>query len=1268
MDDPDARDDAAALPPPLYGVGDVVWCVRNGNNGRWPSKVNEVFLPIGNPPRYVYCIEWLGTASDDVFTDKCDVFQSDLLKFSAKQPQEIRNTDNIAYSAKYRTQYSAAVAEAQALVKQYDAANQAKVESIVCAVCMTTPPEQDCNLLLCDGRCERGFHRECLGLAAMPPPEAEFKCMQCTRMLAGGISDGGGGSTSPAPAIQPAVHAAAANLAAGGAGSSSADASTAKPPSVRVRFAIAVAEDGSVGVAIRARRHLRFNSAGMVTHTQGYELHLANPPNSTGYVGVLPTGSNFTAYWCREKLGTFTDKVQAALAYAKRRQSGVADPASVGTNLEEDAAVQGERNFERTKALQQERGWLLDAAEDGEKAGRAGWAARRAPERRMQEERDIAAAMQASLSASVPSVVEDCEEEEAAAGEDGGDGAPLPTPVETQPANKKQKAAPAASLELPPPLASNRTRPYVQTGAAAEVEEVAQVAAQEMAAQEEAVTTGGSKRSRGSSSRPSGSPRKKVRVAAAQGKEAAATASPAGSVSSSARDSATGVVAGPAMVAKVARAARAARSSAARANARAEAARAATLPGAGSSEDPHLLSDDDDVEAAPTRHMPVAEAVEEEAAAGEENAGVAAAPMEEEEEEEIEADDMVEADRGQEHWGAFAEEVAEELPADQLVDGPAAAKPTSHAGVDLYMSANSISGYLGVRLSKSMQRPHVAKYGSTHLGAYATAVEAAFAYALHRMKVEAAAAAPVDEDASEEAGEDAAGEEIEEVAATRHSPAAGSSGGAGPSSSDDDGTSPLPERIKLDDVSIEIYGGPLPEDLVRDHAQPTPIKGIPPSDLKQARQLLQSHFCRQCSSYNRILIDALLERKLPQGESREQPANFNKVKGSGGGMVNSPSCEELQDVCVGLARCNGDVVGVVCFSLVRANRRSKAYCAAEIILFRVGRPDSWNPNLTVEGQGIGTRMFTEVQEFVVKQARANILVVLSADPASANDNWWIRRLESRGIKWQEAKTQRELVSAINVSSAHLPQAFWVPWPMDGDDARSGDEIVALTVTCAEIKRIVQLEERQRVQKMPLRKLRMAELGAYSGNLTMAFLEYGWQAFAYERNLRAPVFSTFAAAGKSAFVKACDFYTELKSLGGYDYVHLSPNCTSNSQLAQSIHRRNEENDFDGESIEAEEYNNTLSHSMDMLAAATLSNSAFAFTFEQPKGIARNNIDIHRRFEKEGSNSAYSLALLHAPTTALLASYSHPAAPYLACSCLYALHILLVQTRQQGVQAD
>ena len=114
------------------------------------------------------------------------------------------------------------------------------------------------------------------------------------------------------------------------------------------------------------------------------------------------------------------------------------------------AAVQGELNLERTKALE-ERGRLLDAAEDGQKAGRA---ACRPHKRRTQEERDIAAATQASLSepppASVLGVVEDGEEEGAAAGEDGGDGAALPTPVEKQPAKKKQKAAATASPELPP--------------------------------------------------------------------------------------------------------------------------------------------------------------------------------------------------------------------------------------------------------------------------------------------------------------------------------------------------------------------------------------------------------------------------------------------------------------------------------------------------------------------------------------------------------------------------------------------------------------------------------------------------------------------------------------------------------------------------------------------------------------------------------------------------------------------------------------------------
>ena len=422
------------------------------------------------------------------------------------------------------------------------------------------------------------------------------------------------------------------------------------------------------------------------------------------------------------------------------------------------------------------------------------------------------------------------------------------------------------------------------------------------------------------------------------------------------------------------------------------------------------------------------------------------------------------------------------------------------------------------------------------------------------------------------------------------------------------------ERIELSHVQVDFYSE-LASDPVT--GQPMPIGSIPPAEKKQARDLLRSHFCRQSSSsparsYNAKLIDCMLEKKLPQGESTEYPQNLNAANAH---SISSTSCDELSHLCVGLARCDGDVIGVVCFSLVPQARR-KPCCAAEIMLFRVGSTNG----RSVERQGVGGKLFAELLEWISRlEESVTTIVVLSAEAASADDNWWIRRLEKRGIKWAAAASQRELVKAVAPSGAGLPKAFWLPWPMQGDDGRKGNDIVVLTITSDDLQQTLRQEKLQRLQQTPSRPLRVLELGAYSGKLTLEFLEYGWDGAAIERDPRADVFASFQAKGKSAHVKLIDI-AKLTSLKGYDYVHVSLNCVSNTLMAQSTHRRNEGNEYDGESPEAREFNRLVKHVMDLLAAAKLDNPAFAFTFEQPKSVARQQLDIRRRFDDTDSRSA------------------------------------------------
>ena len=116
--------------------------------------------------------------------------------------------------------------------------------------------------------------------------------------------------------------------------------------------------------------------------------------------------------------------------------------------------------------------------------------------------------------------------------------------------------------------------------------------------------------------------------------------------------------------------------------------------------------------------------------------------------------------------------------------------------------------------------------------------------------------------------------------------------------------------------------------------------------------------------------------------------------------------------------------------------------------------------------------------------------------------------------------------------SRLPNALWLPWPMQGDDKRPGDEICALAISTDAIRSVLDAEARRRVQETPLRKLRMAELGAYSGNLSLEFLRYGWHGVAYERVSRTPVFDAFRKEGFSKHVKLSDI-GNITSLEEYD---------------------------------------------------------------------------------------------------------------------------------------
>ena len=81
----------------------------------------------------------------------------------------------------------------------------------------------------------------------------------------------------------------------------------------------------------------------------------------------------------------------------------------------------------------------------------------------------------------------------------------------------------------------------------------------------------------------------------------------------------------------------------------------------------------------------------------------------------------------------------------------------------------------------------------------------------------------------------------------------------------------------------------------------------------------------------------------------------------------------------------------------------------------------------------------------------------------------------------------------------------------------------------------------------------------------------------------------------------------------DLAWLSPPCTSTSYIAQSTHRRTEENDYEGETVEADKFNEMVQHQAD-ICTILKAKSPFAFILEQPVGQARKVPALVQRFEK------------------------------------------------------
>lgn len=124
--------------------------------------------------------------------------------------------------------------------------------------------------------------------------------------------------------------------------------------------------------------------------------------------------------------------------------------------------------------------------------------------------------------------------------------------------------------------------------------------------------------------------------------------------------------------------------------------------------------------------------------------------------------------------------------------------------------------------------------------------------------------------------------------------------------SDDNGSGPF--KVELTQLNVEFYK----------------LADAPTADVEQAKALLERHFCssgldHEARKHHKQLIACLLMRKI--NESHELQ-NFNKRGGNGGTMVLRNS-EEIDNLHLGIARYNDEVVGATCCSLVRENRRQK---------------------------------------------------------------------------------------------------------------------------------------------------------------------------------------------------------------------------------------------------------------------------------------------------------------------------------------------------------
>ena len=348
-------------------------------------------------------------------------------------------------------------------------------------------------------------------------------------------------------------------------------------------------------------------------------------------------------------------------------------------------------------------------------------------------------------------------------------------------------------------------------------------------------------------------------------------------------------------------------------------------------------------------------------------------------------------------------------------------------------------------------------------------------------------------------------------------------------------------------------------------------------------------------------------------------ANYNKR----GGTVLNSSSDELAGLHIAIITHPEDdsVVGGACVSLIKRTKRSgpeDGYLALAVTLFAI------LPRF--ERQGAGAMLFEEIRVFAVAQ-KASQFLILSAQPAD-NNSWWVRSLERAGLEMEPCvnldntgkreSTGRTLIQVLKLSEK-LPNGLWIPWDLDNKDIE-----VVLAVDVGMVEAVIEEKRKAVARAAPVRPLVIVELCAGSCRITKQARLLRWDGHAYERDNTRPEWDEHEneAAGQAPLPKSAVTVGNVMDLQpdqirAADFAWLSPSCTSTTNIAQSTHRRTEENDYDGETVEAADFNKVVQHQADICVYRQMKSPAFAYILEQPVGQARLAPALLERFEKESS---------------------------------------------------